>query len=165
MDPKESGEAAPVEVEETTRRNYTLKDVGASVFIAHYAQHLKRQGTFEGAPVWVDLVKTSCAKELSPYDPDWLYIRAASLLRQLYIHPDKGLGGLRKFYSSKKRRGTRPGHTCKAGGAILRHCLKEFERMELVQKNDSKGGRRLTKRGYQDLDQVAHSCPTINKLY
>ena len=27
-------------------------------------------------PDWVDLVKTSKAKELAPYDPDWYYIRA-----------------------------------------------------------------------------------------
>jgi small subunit ribosomal protein S19e len=27
-------------------------------------------------PAWVDIVKTSKAKELPPYDPDWYYVRA-----------------------------------------------------------------------------------------
>ena len=30
-------------------------------------------------PTWVDLVKTGIGKELSPYDPDWYYIRAGEL--------------------------------------------------------------------------------------
>ena len=30
-------------------------------------------------PTWVDIVKTASYKELAPYDPDWFYIRAASI--------------------------------------------------------------------------------------
>lgn len=27
-------------------------------------------------PTWVDIVKTSTAKEQAPYNPDWFYVRA-----------------------------------------------------------------------------------------
>lgn len=33
-------------------------------------------------PSWVDLVKTGTFKELSPYDPDWYYIRAGECPRR-----------------------------------------------------------------------------------
>ena len=53
----------------------TVKDVPAGAFISAYAAHLKRTGKIE-LPKWSDLVKTSRAKELAPYDPDWYYVRA-----------------------------------------------------------------------------------------
>ena len=36
--------------------------------------------------MWVDSVKTATYKELAPYDPDWFYIRAASVARKLYTN-------------------------------------------------------------------------------
>lgn len=57
------------------RTGVTVKDVAADKFIKAYAEHLKKSGKIE-VPHWVDLVKTSCAKELSPYNEDWYYIRA-----------------------------------------------------------------------------------------
>jgi hypothetical protein len=53
----------------------TVKDVPAGEFIVAYAAHLKRTGKIE-LPKWSDLVKTSKAKELAPYDSDWYYVRA-----------------------------------------------------------------------------------------
>ena len=53
----------------------TVKDVPADVFVKAYAEHLKNQDKFQ-LPPWVDLVKTGRHKEMSPYDPDWMYIRA-----------------------------------------------------------------------------------------
>ena len=52
-----------------------VKDVPADVFVKAYAEHLKNQDKFQ-LPPWVDLVKTGRHKEMSPYDPDWMYIRA-----------------------------------------------------------------------------------------
>ena len=48
----------------------SVRDVDAQRFIAAYAAHLKRSGKL-AVPSWVDVVKTSSAKELAPYDPDW----------------------------------------------------------------------------------------------
>merc|ERR1739847_227156 len=67
----------------------TVKDVAAEKFIEAFAQHLKRQGKFE-IPKWADLVTTGKTKELSPYDPDWIYTRAASMVRKIYIRGGVG---------------------------------------------------------------------------
>ena len=63
-----------------------------------------RIGRFE-LPKWADVVKTSKAKELPPYaarsflahgsrteDPDWLYVRTASMVRKIYIRKGMGVG-------------------------------------------------------------------------
>merc|ERR1719191_819150 len=75
----------------------TVKDVKADMFIKSFSQHLKRQGRFE-IPKWGDTVKTGVHKELAPYDPDWLYIRAASMVRKIYIRKGAGVGAFRKVY-------------------------------------------------------------------
>jgi len=70
----------------------TVKDLEAAKFIKAFAEHLKRQGKFE-LPKWNDVVKTGVSKELAPYDPDWLYTRAASIIRKVYIRAGCGVGG------------------------------------------------------------------------
>merc|ERR1711879_1139479 len=72
----------------------TVKDVEADKFIVAFAQHLKRQGRFE-IPKWADIVKTAKFKELPPNDPDWLYIRTASMVRKIYIRAGMGVGAFR----------------------------------------------------------------------
>lgn len=47
-----------------------------------FAKHLKVQGQME-IPSWVDHVKTAKAKELAPYDPDWLDTKNNSSLHFL----------------------------------------------------------------------------------
>ena len=56
----------------------TSPKYSAESFIAAYSSHLKRSGKLE-IPTWVDTVKTGAQKELSPYDPDWFYVRAGEL--------------------------------------------------------------------------------------
>eukprot|EP00922_Rhytidocystis_sp_ex-Travisia-forbesii_P021484 GHVS01031474.1.p1 GENE.GHVS01031474.1~~GHVS01031474.1.p1 ORF type:complete len:172 (+),score=26.17 GHVS01031474.1:100-615(+) len=136
---------------------HTIKDVPADKFITCYARHLKQSGKLE-YPKWADYVKTGKAKELAPYDVDWIYVRAASVLRHLYVRPDSGVGAFRKFYGSKQRRGSAPGHAAKASGKIVRYVLQQFEKMGLVTKNDIKGGRRLTKQGQREVDTIARQC-------
>merc|ERR1711964_739414 len=73
-----------------------VKDVDAAQFINAYAQHLKRSGKIE-MPTWVDIVKTGAFKEQAPYDPDWWYVRAATLARHVYLHKSVGVGALCKL--------------------------------------------------------------------
>ena len=73
----------------------TVKDVKAERFLNRFAKHMKRQGKFE-IPKWADVVKTGVSRELSPYNPDWLYVRAASIARAIYIRGRSGVGALRK---------------------------------------------------------------------
>lgn len=62
-----------------TKTGITVKDVDAADFVAAYARYLKRSGKVP-LPQWVDLVKTSSWKELSPYEDDWYYIRCGKFL-------------------------------------------------------------------------------------
>ena len=66
------------------KNGVTVKDVQADAFINAFSQYLKKGGKFE-VPEWASYVKTGCSRELAPYDDDWLYVRAASVARILYI--------------------------------------------------------------------------------
>ncbi|KAK1306485.1 40S ribosomal protein S19-1 [Acorus calamus] len=131
----------------------TVKDVSPHDFVKAYSAHLKRSGKVE-LPHWTDIVKTGKFKELAPYDPDWYYIRAASMARKIYMRQGIGVGGFQKIYGGRKRNGSRPPHFCKSSGSIARHILSQLETMKIIEK-DVKGGRKITSSGQRDLDQVA----------
>ncbi|VFQ84208.1 unnamed protein product [Cuscuta campestris] len=131
----------------------TVKDASPHDFVKAYAAHLKRSGKME-LPEWVDIVKTGKLKELPPYDPDWYYIRAASMARKIYLRGGLGVGAFQRIYGGNKRNGSRPSHFCKSSGAIARHILQQLKELNIVDV-DPRGGRRITSKGQQDLDQVA----------
>ncbi|KAG0587544.1 hypothetical protein KC19_2G172900 [Ceratodon purpureus] len=89
-------------------------------------------------PVWADLVKTATFKELAPYDADWYYIRAASMARKIYLSGGIEVGAFKKIYGGRKSNGVRPSHFAKSSGSIARHCLKQLEALNIVEK-DPKG--------------------------
>ncbi|XP_016512431.2 small ribosomal subunit protein eS19x-like [Nicotiana tabacum] len=103
---------------------------------------------------WTDLVKTGKLKELAPYDPDWYYIRAASMAWKIYLRGGIGVGGFRRIYGGNQRNGNRPRHFSKSSGSVARNILQQLQNMNIVD-FDLKGGRRITSNGQRDLDQVA----------
>eukprot|EP00933_Yihiella_yeosuensis_P006875 TRINITY_DN1116_c3_g1_i1.p1 TRINITY_DN1116_c3_g1~~TRINITY_DN1116_c3_g1_i1.p1 ORF type:complete len:162 (-),score=50.46 TRINITY_DN1116_c3_g1_i1:130-615(-) len=135
------------------RKIVTVKDVEPAMFIKAFSQHLKRQGRFE-IPKWADCVKTSKAKELPPSDPDWLYVRTASMVRKIYIRKGMGVGAMRKVYGGQQRRGTCTKIFSKSSGKIARYIIQQLEEMGLVEQ-DENGGRMITKEGQRELDTVA----------
>ncbi|XP_047318323.1 40S ribosomal protein S19-3-like [Impatiens glandulifera] len=131
----------------------SVKDVSPHEFVKAYSAHLKRSGKIE-LPHWVDIVKTGTFKELAPYDPDWYYIRAASIARKIYLRQGLGVGALRRIYGGSKRNGSRPPHFCKSSGSIARHILQQLQKINIID-IEAKGGRKITSSGQRDLDQVA----------
>ncbi|GAA0162267.1 ribosomal protein [Lithospermum erythrorhizon] len=131
----------------------TVKDVSPHEFVKFYSAHLKRSGKIE-LPPWTDIVKTGKHKELAPYDPDWYYIRAASMARKIYLRGGLGVGAFKRIYGGSQRNGSRPPHFCKSSGAIARHILQQLQNVNIVDV-DASGGRRITSSGQRDLDQVA----------
>lgn len=142
--------------DEQAPRGTSVRDVSADAFVRAYAQHLKRQGKLE-IPKWVDYVKTSPAKELAPYDPDWFYVRCASIARKVYLRPNTGVGALTKVYGSNHRRGTKTEHFREANAGILRYMVKQLEAIKVLEKVPNGKGRRISNIGRQDLDRIAGS--------
>ena len=145
-------------------RGVNVRDVSAADFIKAYADHLKRSGKME-LPIWSDVVKTASFKEHSPYDPDWYYIRAASIARKVYLRQNTGVGSLRKVYGGGARRGVKRQHFQKASGGLIRHILHQLEEMKVVEKCSegvNKGGRRISSHGQQDLDRIAGQVVKCN---
>lgn len=142
------------------RKPQSVKDVPAAEFIAAYAAYLKRTDKLK-IPVWVDYVKTGKNKELAPYDKDWLYIRAASIARKIYLRPNLGVKTLRKLYGGSQNNGTAPSHYVTASGKLLRYLVDQLEKLKIVELDHSEkvrgktGGRRITRHGQQELDSIA----------
>ncbi|KAL8671790.1 MAG: hypothetical protein Q9168_003713 [Polycauliona sp. 1 TL-2023] len=134
----------------------SVRDVDAQKFVEAYSAFLKRQGKLP-VPGWVDTVKTSPAKELPPQSIDWYYTRAAAVARHVYLRKTVGVGRLRKFHGSPKNRGSRPSHHVDASGSVDRNVMRSLEAIGVLEKDDDKGGRRITQSGQRDLDRIALS--------
>ncbi|RLF99685.1 MAG: 30S ribosomal protein S19e [Candidatus Wolframiiraptor sp.] len=117
------------------------------------AVYLKENKVIEPPP-WAPFVKTGVHKERPPQDPDWWYIRAAAIMRKLYIRGPIGVSRLRTLYGGRHRRGHRPPKFAKGSGAIIRKILQQLEDAGLVQKADKKG-RILTPKGRELLEEAA----------
>lgn len=48
-----------------------------------------------------DIIKLACYKEMAPNDPDWFFVRAASIARHLYMRAPCGVGGFTKIYGGR----------------------------------------------------------------
>ncbi|MGC9346301.1 MAG: 30S ribosomal protein S19e, partial [Candidatus Bathyarchaeales archaeon] len=100
------------------------------------------------------IVKTGAHVQRPPQNPDWWYIRCASLLRKIYVHGPIGVERLRAEYGGRKDYGVRPEHAVKAGGAIIRKALQQLETAGFVE-TFQKRGRRVTKKGRKLLEEMA----------
>jgi small subunit ribosomal protein S19e len=132
----------------------TVRDVDAQKFINAYAQFLKRQGKL-AIPGWVDTVKTGVSREMPPQDPDWFYVRAASVARHVYIRKTVGVGRIAKAHGSSKNRGSRPSKHVDASRGIDRKVMQALEQLGVLEQDEEKGGRRITQSGQRDLDRIA----------
>eukprot|EP00047_Mylnosiga_fluctuans_P001329 m.219783 g.219783 ORF g.219783 m.219783 type:complete len:142 (-) comp10247_c0_seq1:55-480(-) len=131
----------------------TVKDVAAEKFVPAFAEFLKRTGKVQ-VPKWVDVVKTGTHKELGPYNPDWFYVRMASVARHIYLRQGVGLGALTKVYGGRRRNGVRPSHANLGSGSVARHAVKCLESIKILEKGAT-GGRQISKTGRRDLDRIA----------
>lgn len=123
-------------------------------FIPALATALKKMPEFV-VPEWIFFVKSGVSKQRPPVSHDFWHLRAASILRQIYIQGVVGVGRLRIKYGSRKDRGGRPDMFKKAGGKIIRLILQQAEKAGLVEKVlRLQHGRRLTQKGKDLLDSI-----------
>jgi len=89
-------------------------------------------------PEWADFVKTGVSREKPPVDPDWWYVRAASVLLKVQGLGPVGVSKLRTKYGGRKNRGVAPEHFFKGSGKILRVILQQLEKDGML-KQDTRG--------------------------
>lgn len=132
-------------------------------YIPSLAEALKKIPEFE-VPEWANYVKSGTSRKRPPLQKDFWYLRAASILRQLYLHGVVGVGKLRTRYGSRKDRGGKPEKFKQASGKIIRVILQQAESAGLVEKLDKlQYGRRLTQKGRDFLDSIeVETKPEIN---
>jgi small subunit ribosomal protein S19e len=85
----------------------TVYDVPPSRLIKSVSEELKKTKKIT-PPGWVQYAKTGPGTERPPMDPDWWYVRCASILRKLYENGPIGISRLSGVYGRKKNRGMKP---------------------------------------------------------
>lgn len=130
----------------------TVYDVSADKLIKKVSIDLKDNLKFE-RPKWTLFVKTGANKERRPDDTNWWYVRAASVLRRIYIDGPVGIQHLRTYYGGLKHRGSKPEEFRRGSGKIIRTILQQFEKIGFIEKD--KSGRKITKKGRSYLDKLA----------
>ena len=130
----------------------TAREVAADKLIEKLKEELKKIKEIS-PPDWSKFVKSGVHKERYPEQEDFWYIRAASILRRIYLDGPIGTERLRTYYGGRKRRGHKPAHFRKASGNIIRKILQQLEKAGLVEK--TKKGRKITNKGQSLLDRIA----------
>ena len=132
----------------------TPYDIPASILIERLAKHLKEEVDAITPPAWTPFVKTGVHTQRPPVDPEWWFVRCASILRKIYVKGPIGIEKLRQEYGGRVDRGARPEHAGKGSGAIVRNVIQQLQAAGLVkpQRND---GRVVTSEGRQLLDRIS----------
>merc|ERR1712141_516316 len=130
-----------------------VKDVDQQKFVVALAAFFKKSGKMKPMNN-NDIMKLASFKEMAPNDPDWFYVRAASMARHLYMREPCGVGAFTKIYGGPKDRGTKPSHFARGSGNVARKCLQQLEALKIVESHED-GGRKLSSTGRRDLDRIA----------
>lgn len=136
----------------------TVRDVHARKLVWVVKEELKSVEEIK-PPVWSRYAKSGVNRQRPPEQPDFWYIRGASLLRRIYLDGPVGVEKLRTFYGGRKRRGTKPARFKKSSGSGIRKLLQQLEAAGFVKKRENGSGRVITPKGTKFLDNIA------NKVY
>lgn len=128
--------------------------VPAFKLIKKLAKYLKDNVDEINPPPWAGIAKTGAHVQRQPQDPDWWYVRCASIMRKIYVHGPVGVEKLRADYGGRKDYGVKPEHAAKASGAIIRKALQQLEAAGLIEPFKTRG-RRTTQEGRRLLQELA----------
>ncbi|MCL5427884.1 MAG: 30S ribosomal protein S19e [Candidatus Marsarchaeota archaeon] len=128
-----------------------IKEVDSAVLIGSVAKKLKELKVAK--PKYLDYVKTGAGRERVPDNPDFWYIRCASILRQTYLNGPIGISRLRIRYGTRKRHNVHKHHMFRSGGSNIKDAFAALEKLEYVKKG--KAGRVVTPKGRSFLDRAA----------
>ncbi len=133
----------------------TIYDVPADSLISEVAKELTANKKIN-PPEWAPFVKTGVHKERRPENPDWWYVRCASILRRVYMDGPVGINSLKTYYGGKKDMGTSPEKFRKGSGSVIRTALKQLEDVGFVTKVGDEG-RVITPEGKSFMDKTSHN--------
>ena len=133
----------------------SVNDIGPEKANQLLASELKKIDKIT-PPSWASFVKTGHHKERPPENPDWWFVRAASILKNIYNHGPVGVSKMRSRYGGKKDRGRKPERFAKASGNIIRKIVQQLESAELVKHSITQHkGRIIAPQGQSLLDKVS----------
>ncbi len=128
-------------------------DVPPSVLLPKLAAELRTRQSV-APPPWAVFVKTGVHKQRAPDQPDWWYLRSASVLRKIYLRGFVGIERLSAEYGGKRDRGSAPYHARTGSRAVLREIVQQLEKSGLVQPYKTRG-RRVSPEGQKLLDALS----------
>ncbi len=132
----------------------SVKDVHPEELTEKLSEKLKEFEKIE-PPEWSDFVKTGNHRERPPQQPDWWYLRSASILRRVFEKGPIGVSRLRSLYGGRKKRGSSPEKFKKGSGKIIRKILQQLEEEDLVETIEGKG-RKIAPNGMSLLDKLSN---------
>ncbi len=132
----------------------TPYDVPASMLIERLARHLKEEVDSITPPGWTAFAKTGVYAQRPPSNPNWWFIRCASILRKIYTKGPIGIEKLRQEYAGRQDRGAKPEHVKKGSGAIIRNAIQQLQSADLVRPQRNQG-RVVTSDGRRLMDRIS----------
>jgi len=130
----------------------TARDVDTQELLNSLKEEMKKINEIQ-PPEWSIFVKTGVSRDRPPEQEDWWYMRAAAVLRKIYIYGPVGTQRLRKMFGGRKNRGYKPEHYYPGSGSIIRKVLQQLESAGLVK--TKKRGRMISPKGQKMLDNLA----------
>ena len=104
-------------------------------------------------PDYLNYAKSGADRERPPEDPNFFWMRSASVLRQVYINGPVGTSTLRTRYGSGKEHKVHRHHHMQSGGSVIRDAFDGLEQLGLIKK--TKRGRVITPQGKSFLDKLS----------
>ncbi len=143
----------------------SVVNVSKSDIIDRLSKELKKLNELK-APAWAQFAKTGAHTERPPTNPDWWFVRAASILVKLTELGPVGVSKLRVKYGGKKNRGMAPEKFKKSGGKIIRLQLQQLEKAGFA-KQATKGlhkGRIITPKGTSFVEKISYQLMKENNI-
>jgi len=132
----------------------TAFDVPALPLLQRLAGHLRTEGKVT-EPDWAPFARTGVHTEKAPVQRDWWFLRAAAILRKVYILGPIGTSRLSAEFGGARDDGSAPYHPRKGSRNIVRTALQQLEEAGYVGIRE-KRGRILTPSGRKLVDGFAH---------
>jgi len=132
----------------------TAFDVPALPLLQLIAAHLRSEGKVT-EPDWAPFARTGVHTEKAPVQRDWWFLRAAAILRKVYILGPIGTSRLSAEFGGARDGGSAPKHPRKGSRNIVRTALQQLEEAGYLGIRE-KRGRILTPSGRKLVDRFAY---------